>query len=332
MRAALVLAIWATTALLVGCGAGDGAETTEQRPRQPREAWITLNGYMGAANLGVLMAQERGYFTDLNIVSTVTRPASPEGSIGYVAGQTVEFGVAHQPQVAIERAQGEPIVAVGSLVPHATIAMIWLKGSGIDGIADLKGKTVAVSGLSYEEAFLRAILRRAGLTLEDIKVKRVEFKAVPALVDGRVDAIFGGSWNIEGAALQTRGLRPVVRRAEDLGLPAYDELVLIARTDRVSKEPQLVRDVISAVARGTAAAIEDPESAIAVIEESTEGDPEADRKTTEAEVAATLPLLSRTGYMNPERATDLVDWMHEEGLIEQTLPASEWLTNRYVTP
>ena len=34
--------------------------------------------------------------------------------------------------------------------------------------------------------------------------------------------------------------------------------------------------------------------------------------------------------MNPEQAGDLVDWMHEEGMIQRRPSVSELLTNDYV--
>jgi putative hydroxymethylpyrimidine transport system substrate-binding protein len=323
-------AVGVAAALLAGCGGSDGDETVDKRPQGPREAWITLDWHMGAENVGILMAQERGYFDDLGIEVTVTTPAGPNLPIKYVTNRTVEFGVSHLPQLAIARERGAPIVAVASLVPRPTMAMIWLKKSGIDGIADLKGKTVAIPGLPFQEDFLQSLLRRAGLTLDDVKVKRVGYELVSALASGRADAIFGGSWNIEGAELEARGLGPVITRAQSLGIPAYDELVLMTRADVVSEDPQLVRDVVSAMARGTAAAVEHPESVVRLIEKSGERDLRLTRKATEAETTKTLPLLSETGYMDRGQASDLLDWMQEQGFLQRALPTSALFTNGYL--
>lgn len=324
--------------LLGGCGGGENTGTTasqaskatEERPEARREAWISLDGYGGAQTVGILMAKELGYFEDLGLAMTVTSAAVPDATIKYVREEVVGFGVTRQPQLVLAREEGTPVVAVGALVPRPTAAMIWLAKSKIGGIADLKGKTIAIPGLSFQEDFLESLLERSGLTLDDVKIKRVGYKLVPALVSGRADAIFGGSWNVEGAALAARGLKPVVARAQSLGLPSYDEQVLIARTSEVSRDPQLVRDVLAAVARGTAAAAEHPKAAVEAIEESGEGDPGATARTTEAEVEATLPLLSEAGYMNPEQATDLVGRMHEEGWVKRVRPPSDLLTNDYL--
>jgi len=115
-----------------------------------------------------------------------------------------------------------------------------------------------------------------------------------------------------------------------LGIPAYEGLVWIARTDFAAKHPRLIRGFMSAVRRGTAAAIADPKAAARVIDASVESNPESGLKELEAQVEATLPLLSKTGYMDPRTASRLVAWMHRQGMIDQLLPVSALLTNRYI--
>jgi putative hydroxymethylpyrimidine transport system substrate-binding protein len=325
-------------ALLAGCGEGKNSETATQpaskpaaKPRKDTHIWVSLNGHAGAENVGLLMAEARGYFEDVGLSVGTGTPNEPRNPVLYVAGRTTDFSVSQLPQVALAAAKGRRVIAVGSLLPRPTAALIWLEKSGIRDIADLKGKTIAVPGVPFQEGFLQIFLAQAGLTFGDVKVKVVEYDLVPALVSGSVDAIFGTS-NIEGAQLESRGLRPIVTPVRRLGVPAYDEVVVVARTRRASRNPQLVRDFMSAVARGTAAAVEDPEAAVRVIEESNERDLSLGRKEIEAEVKATLPLLSRTGHMSPRRARRFVDWMREERLIRQKLAIPRLLTNGYLAP
>jgi putative hydroxymethylpyrimidine transport system substrate-binding protein len=316
--------------LLIGCGGGGEDQPTENRPVGIREVHVVTDSYEGPENLGVLMANDQGYFSELGLSVEVTSPIAPNRPVEYVSSGYIDLGVAHLPQVVLEKAKGAPIVAFGSLVPQTTAAMIWLEKSGIRKIADLKGKTVAFPGVAFQKGFLESALAQGGLTLDDVKVEDVGSQLAPALVSGRADAIFGGSGNVEGAELESRGLGPVITPVEELGIPNYDELVLIARPDRVSREPQLIRDFLAAVAEGTGAAVDDPEGAVELLEYSGEADRELSRKEREAEVEATLPLLSEDGYIDPEQTDQLVDWMHEEGLIQRKLPVSDLITNDYL--
>lgn len=338
----LKLGCWLMAAAVIvafaGCG-GAGQSTGESRSASTaaasseakRDAWISIDGYKGAASVGILMAQKLGYFDEQGIEMAFTSAVVPDWPIKYVREGMVDFAVLRQPQVVLAEEKGAPIIAVGALEARPTAALIWLKRSGIDGIPDLRGRTIAIPGASFEEDFLQSLLERHGMTLDEVKIKRVEYDLTPALVSGQADAVFGGSWNVEGAALAARGLRPVVHRVQSLGFPSYDGQVLVARTHWAARNGPLIRDVMTALARGTAAATEHPRAAARVIEEGGETDLSVTPQAREAEVEATLPLLSETGYMSPSRAEELIDWMHAEGWIKRAFPASRLLTNDYLS-
>lgn len=324
--------------LLLGCGnagdvgtAGDAsqtaAKTAQAKPPPPEMAWMTAEGWKGPTDVAILMAQELGYLEAAGIESWLGTPSGPALPVGYVANGTSLFGVVQQPQVALARSEGAPVVAIGSLVPHPTAAMIWLAKSKIGDVADLKGKTIAIPGVDFQERFLESVLERAGLTLEDVEVERVGYDLVPALLSGRADAAFGGSGNIEALQLESRGAKPVVTPVGELGIPAYEEAVVIARSDLVDAYPQFVRDFMTAVSRGARAARRHPRMAVEAVEQDGETDPAVSRKLMEAEMEATLPLLSSTGYMDPGRASVLVEWMGEEGMLADEVSVPDLLSN-----
>ncbi len=209
--------------------------------------------------------------------------------------------------------------------------MIWLEKSQISGIADLEGKTIAIPGFEFQEDLLESVLARAGLTLADVKVEKASHNLVPSLVSGRADAIFGGYEAVEGVELESRGLDPVVTPIGSLGLPGYEEMMWITRTDYAAQYPQVLRSFLSAVRQGTAAAIADPQAAAKAVDEDGESTPFLNLEETEAGVEATLPLLSKTGHMSPARAEDLMEWMRDQGMIPRPLPVSSLLTNRYLS-
>lgn len=292
---------------------------------------MTVEGWESPSDLGVVAAKMGGLFEDVGRNIWVGVPARPKRPVRYVSDGIDTFGVAQLPQVVIAREKGAPIIAIGSLLSQPTTAMIWLKRSKIHALADLKGKTIATSGLPYQKRFLAAVLARAGLSLEDVHLEPLGYDLVPALLSGKVDASFGGSWNLEGVTLAERGANPVIRRVQSLGAPSYEELVVITRRDLLAEKPDLVRDFMSAVRRGTATALEDPRAAVRFMKETDETNPKDDAKVIEAELKATLPLLSKTGRVDPGKADELVSWMYEQGMIQRRLSASELLNNSYLT-
>jgi len=320
----------AVAALLTGCGGGSDAEAGAPDRAFSPKIGVTLDGRVGPANSAIRIAEERGYFEDAGLNASTGSPAGPNRPASYVAHEIDTFGVTQLPQLVIAQERGMQLVAIGSLGPQSTASLISLKKSGIHGISDLKGKTIAIPGVIFQEALLETVLARAGLTLDDVKVKRVGYELVSALLTGSADATFGGSWNIEGAALEAQGAEPVVKRVQNLGVPDYEELVVIVRRDFATEEPQLMRDFMSAVNRGVAAEVEDPEAAVKLIEESNESSPESSKMETRAGVQVTIPLLSKTGQMDPDQAEELIAWMHDHGLIRREPPVSQLLTNQYL--
>lgn len=316
--------------LIAGCGASADtggstgtAATPPEAPPLPSEVKVSLDGYKGASNVGFLMAEKLGYFDDAGLKVFLGAPAIPSNTVYYVATRIDELGVTRLPRVPIARENGLPVVVVGSVIPKPTAAMIWLRDSGVRTVGELKGKTIGIPGIPYLKDLLRVVLENAGLTPEEVAVRPVGYRMVPALLEGEVDAIFGGSPNIEGAALASRGAEPVVKRVQDLGVPDYEELVVITREDRAAADPEAIGSFMSAVKRGTAAAVRHPRAAAKLIAKSPETDPHATLGEIEAQLKATLPLLSRTGRVDSGKARGLLDWMREQGMIERAVPASE---------
>ncbi|HEX6151982.1 MAG TPA: ABC transporter substrate-binding protein, partial [Solirubrobacterales bacterium] len=169
-RLRLLLALAMATALLAGCGDSDSSEADEE-PWTFQALHLALDGRPGPETAGVLMAHKLGYFEELGIGLEISSPVEPDRPVGYVMNDSVDISITNEPQVVIAQDEEVPIAAVGSLVPEPTLAMIWLKKSKIKGIADLEGKTIAVPGVPFQEAFLETVLARANLKLSDVKVK-----------------------------------------------------------------------------------------------------------------------------------------------------------------
>src|SRR4051794_10497749 len=322
---------WAVL-LVAGCGSGDRAQPeatsaegkpaaqTEKEPKpqqgskkEVQTAWIAMDGWDTPETAGFGMAEKRGYFSNIGLSILTLSPPSPKLTIKDVVSGLDAVGVANGPQVIMAKAKGAPIVILSTVIPEPSAALMWPKKSGIDGIAGLKGKTIAIPGLSFQEGFLEVVLARGGLTLDDVDVVTAGNDLAPALTSGRADAIFGGSWNIEGVALKAKGLDPVIKRVQDLGIPDYPELVLISRSD-VPPEPfELMHELAAAVARGGVDATEYPDQAVKALEAGGEANPELGPKTLGAQMQATIPMLASPAETDVDQLEHLVDWMHEEG-------------------
>jgi putative hydroxymethylpyrimidine transport system substrate-binding protein len=320
---ALVVAV---AALAAGCG----EKSEDVSPGNPQPFDVALDFYVNADHAGLYTAIDRGYFGDAGLDVHPQVPSDPSAPIKEVAAGRVDLAISYEPEVLLAHDQGLPVKAVAAVVPTPLTSLIWLKGSGIRGVKDLHGKTIATAGIPYQGAYLQTILERSGLSTGDVDVVNVQQGLLPAILSGRANAMLGGFLNVEGVDLRLRGKEPTVIPVDKLGIPTYDELVLVANSDRLDDETQNVRLFIAALERGTKAAVADPAAATkAVLDAGKALSP----KFTAAEVRRTLPLLlpragkQPYGYMDPKQWQRFAQFFADRGLIKALPSTGDVLTN-----
>ncbi len=325
---AIVLALLALTLGLAACG-----EKSEDVTGETESLSLTLDFYPNPDHAGIYMAQKLGYFEEAGLDVSIRTPADPAAPIKLLSAGRTDLAISYEPEVLLAHEQDLGVIAVGALVNRPLTSMIWLKKSGIGGIGDLRGKTIATAGIPYQDAYLKTILARANLTPSDVKVVNVGFGLLPAIVGGKAEAMLGGFRNVEGVDLRLRGKDPVITPVDRLGVPTYDELVLVAQRQRLEQDPEPIRLFLAALARGTAAAAKSPQAATEAL---LEANPDLDPKLTRAEVAATLPLLAPPrhgrpyGYMAPGLWTKFAGWMRDNDQVSAPIPPAAVLSNAYL--
>jgi putative hydroxymethylpyrimidine transport system substrate-binding protein len=335
MRLPRIPAIATAIALLTfALGIAACGEKSEDSSTEAESLSLTLDFYPNPDHAGIYMAQKLGYFEEAGLDVSINAPSDPSAPIKQVAAGQSDLAISYEPEVALARDKGLDVVAIGALVNRPLTSLIWLKKSGIKGVGSLKGKTIATAGIPYQDAFLKTILARAHLSPSDVKAVNVGFGLLPALIGGSAQAMLGGYSNVEGVDLRQRGKDPVITPVDQLGVPTYDELVLVANRKALEAEPEKFRLFIAALQRGTDAAAKQPKAATKAVLEANHG---LDAKLTEAEVKATLPLLAaRTGsqpygYMGPAQWRTFVGWMRDNGLISSLPAPSELLSDSYLS-
>ena len=326
---AVVVALLALALGLAACG-----EKSEDSSPAAQPLSLTLDFYPNADHAGIYMAQKLGYFEEAGLDVSIETPADPAAPLKLVAAGQTDLAISYEPELALAHEKGLDVVAIGALVNRPLTSLIWLGKSGIKGVADLKGKTVATAGIPYQDAFLETILARAKLSPEAVKSVNVGFGLLPALIGGSAQAMLGGYSNVEGVDLRQRSKDPVITPVDQLGVPTYDELVLVANRASLEAEPEKFRLFMAALQRGTDGAAAQPGPATRAI---LEANHDLDAKLTKAQVEATLPLLTARkgdrpyGYMDPDEWRAFAGWMRDNGLIASLPEPDELLTNAYLS-
>jgi putative hydroxymethylpyrimidine transport system substrate-binding protein len=324
---AALIAVAALALALSSCGGGDEPSTGSASDPQPFT--LDLDWYVNPDHAGIYSALDRGFFKQAGLDVQPQVPSDPSSPIKEVAAGRADLAVSYEPEVLLAQDQGLDVQAVGAVVDQPLTSLISLPKAGIAGASSLRGKTVGTAGIPYQSDYLETILQSAGLPSSAADEVNVGLNLLPTLIGGRVDAILGGFRNIEGVDLQQRGLDPRIVPVDQLGVPTYDELVLVARRTTVDEHPEAIRSFISALAQGTSYAIKHPQEAANEVLSAGMG---LDPMQTRAEVDATLPLLSGTqgrpyGFMDPAQWRVYAGWMAEHDLISSAPSTSDVLTN-----
>jgi len=326
---AIAIAIAIASAAL---GAGCGEKSEDVGTGETRTIDLALDFYVNPDHAGIYEAIDRGYFDDAGLDVNPQVPSDPSAPIKEVAAGRVDLAISYEPEVLLARDQGLPVTAVGALVQQPLTSLISPANAAIADVSDLRGKTIATAGIPYQEAYLKTILEKAGLSLDDVNVVNVQQGLLPAVLSDRADAMLGGFLNVEGVDLQLRGEKPNVVPVDQLGIPTYDELVLVANSDTLDENSEAIRLFIAALKRGTEAAAADPAGATEAIVDAGKG---LDPKVTRAEIDKTLPLLAQGsghpyGYMDPAQWQRFARFFVEQGLIDSVPNTEDILDNDFL--
>jgi putative hydroxymethylpyrimidine transport system substrate-binding protein len=312
---------------IAACGGGD--EPSKGSASNPQPFTLDLDWYVNPDHAGIFSALDRGFFRQQGLDVQPQVPSDPSAPIKEVAAGRADLAVSYEPEVLLAQDKGLDVQAVGAIVDQPLTSLISLPKAGITGAADLNGKTVGTAGIPYQTDYLETILQTAGLAPSAANEVNVGLNLLPTLIAGRVDAILGGFRNIEGVDLQQRGLDPRIVPVDRLGVPTYNELVLVARRTTVEDQPEAIRSFISALSEGTAYAVAHPQVASNAVVKAGNG---LDPMQTHAEVGATLPLLAQStgkpyGFMDPGKWQAYAQWMADHDLISSVPRTGDVLTN-----
>jgi putative hydroxymethylpyrimidine transport system substrate-binding protein len=318
----LLIALAVICSLAAGCG--EKEESLEPGAPEPLE--IMLDFFPNADHAPIYAAEAGGYFKDVGLDVEIREPSDPAAPLKQVVAGRVDLAISYEPEVLRARDDGLAVHSVGALVQAPLTSIISLPQAGIRKPEDLDGKVVGTAGIDYQSAYLDAIAKRAGV---DVEERNVGFNLTGALLAKKVDAILGGFWNYEGTDLRLRGKNPQIIRIEDAGVPAYDELVIVANSDQ---DDDRIKRFVAALERGVEDLKRDPDKALkGLLDANPDLDPELQREV----LKVTLPLFSPPrgkpyGWQDPGEWNDFAHWMRDNELLENLIDADDSFTNQYL--
>lgn len=309
-------------ALAASCAPGTGGTPEPDVIRLPM-------GYIPNVQFAPFyVAAEKGYFQQEGIDIQFDYKFETDGVALVGAGQ-IPFALVSGDQVPLARAQGLPVVYVMAWWKGYPVAVTFLETSGIQIIADLKGKKIGIpvlSGASY--VGFRALINSAGVMEDEVTLDVVGYNQVEALISGKIDAAVVYA-NNEPVQLRARGYKVGVIRVADHVDLASNGLLTSEKT--LQENPDLVRRMIRAILRSVEDTIADPDGAYAICRKYVDGLAEDD-PIQRAVLAETVEFWKS----ETPGVSDLAAWQNMEttlrsmGLLTGTLDITKAFTNEYL--
>jgi putative hydroxymethylpyrimidine transport system substrate-binding protein len=282
---------------------------------------VLLDWFINPDHAPLFVAQERGYFQDRGLEVEFIAPSNPNDPPKLVAAGKADLAVSYQHQHQMQVDQGLPLVRVATLVATPLNSLVVLADSDIESIGDLKGKTIGYSVGGFETVLLKVMLEKEGLGLEDVRLINVNFSLSPSLFAGQTDAVIGAFRNFELNQMDIENRPGRAFFVEEFGIPAYDELILVANQNSLSN-PAL-RAFIDGLEAGVQYLVNHPEKSwkLFIAGDRKDLDDELNRRAWRD----TLPRFAlRPGALDRTRYLRFARFLKEQEIIEKVAPLDGW--------
>ncbi|MGN0711126.1 MAG: ABC transporter substrate-binding protein, partial [Anaerovoracaceae bacterium] len=243
-----------------------------------------------------------------------------------------DFGISFQEDVtyALTMEDPLPIKAIAAIIQHNTSGFGSYVGKNIKSPADFEGKTYSGWGSPAEEAILKTLMEKDGgdfSKLNIIVADNMDYSMLKEDIDVRW--IY---WAWDGIAAERIGidLNYMEIRDFDERLDYYTP-VIVANTKTLEERPEMVKAFLAATSKGYTYAVENPDDAAEILYEAV-GTYDLDMlKESQAYLADKyMEDVEQWGIMKDSVWNRYTDFMVENGLIENAIPADKCYTNEFL--
>jgi putative hydroxymethylpyrimidine transport system substrate-binding protein len=277
---------------------------------------VLLDWFANPNHAPLFVAEQQGFFKEQGLDVELIGPADPTDPPKLVAAGKADIAITYEPQFIEQVEQGLPLVRIGTLIDQPLNCLVVLKESAIHTVADLKAKKVGYSTGGVNSIALSVMLKKFGLSLNDVEHINVHYDLTQALLSKKVDAVTGMMRNFELLQMEIAGHPGRAFYPEQNGVPNYSELIFVAKKSQL-QDPRLAKFLI-ALQKGVNYLKAHPEESW---KQFVKTHPELNDELNRRAWVATLPY-----FTNSPASFDKKSWlrfaqfMQQNGLIKKAYP------------
>jgi len=300
------------------------APATTTTTAAPVAVSLRLPWFINAQFAGSLVALEKGYFADEGLDVTINPGGFDVNSITLVASGTDTFGLHDTGSLLFARAEGIPLVSVGTFLQKHPGAVMALADSGISTLDDFKGKTIG-----FQEGgpwmLVQAMLTKNGIDPASMKQVTVGFDLSP-LFNGDVDLFTVFATN-EPLLAEEQGFNVNVFVPYDYGVETSAN-ALFTTEDYLAAHGDVACAMERAMAKGWDYALDNKDEAVDIV---LAASPEELSRDHEMKALELLDGFVRTpdsvknglGYMTEQRWQTTEDVLAQYGGLDSSLNVAD---------
>lgn len=290
-------------------------------PPPLKSVTLMLDWYLSPQHAALVIAQERGLYAAQGLEVEIQSPADPSIAIKLLTAGEVDLALTRQPLLHLYAHNGAPITRIATLIETSLTAVIVMGEEQPETENTLAGLHYGYTTAEGRDLSIPRLLPRSVQQMDDfIPPVNLHFDPIRALREDQIDAVADGFYHYLPPQLATEGITTHVIRFDELDIPRIDGLVVLANSDTLVRRADTWSRFVLAIEQASHWIIDNPTPAWELL---ISAHPVLDN---DINAAAWEDILRRMA-LNPSaldsrRYAAFETFLHQEGLIEATLPVS----------
>jgi putative hydroxymethylpyrimidine transport system substrate-binding protein len=199
---------------------------------------LLLDWFINPNHAAIFAAQHSGAFKKEGLDVEMIAPADSASVPLLLAADKVDLAISYQPQLYTLVDKEVPVIRVGTLINQPLNTLTTVSGD-IHSLKDFAGKTIGYAVPGTEDVAIRNMLKSQGVDADKVKLINLNMDGVSALLTHKIDGAMTVFRNYELLDLKDKGAKPTVFKPEDFGVPAYDELIILANQNTAAQDKRI---------------------------------------------------------------------------------------------
>src|SRR5215210_7357436 len=226
---------------------------------------LMINWYVYGEHAPFYYGKEKGIFASDGIDLEIQEGPGSAVTIQAVAAKTVPFGYADVPTMIRAAVKGAPVIAAGVALQKNPMSVMGFAEKNIRKPEDIKGKIVATTPGDSMSQIWPLFLKKTGLKESDFRIVSGDAQTkLNAVINGQADLLLGYVMDQSMKIKDATGKDVFPIKFADYGIVLISSGI-VANTDYIKANPDLVRRMMAASVKSVEAAVKDPKGAAQAI-------------------------------------------------------------------